>query len=117
MALHSYKTTIREWHNHMSQDNFSITRPQLGTDSSYGADRDYIDKQFNSIQQGTAPTCIVCTNTAGYKLIPKHSHNNTAEIQDRGYVCEHCLKQQYFKPEEYGIRQIPTTNNIGGSLL
>jgi len=117
MALHTNKTTKGECHIPMSQDNFSISKPLIGTDSSYGADRDYIDKQFSSIQQGTAPTCIVCTNTAGYKLIPKHSHNNTAEIQDRGYVCEHCLKQQYFKPEEYGIRPIPTPNNIGGSLL
>lgn len=117
MASLTYKTTKGECHTIMSENNFITSKPHLGTDSSYGADRDHIDKQFNSIQQGTAPTCIVCTNTASYKLIPKHSHNNTAEIQDRGYVCEHCLKQQYFKPEEYGIRAIPTTNNPGGSLL
>jgi len=91
----------------MSRNNspFDISTHDLG-DATSGIDRLGVDQAFSTASLHSATTCIICNNTAAYKLIPKHKHLNTAEIEDRGYACQHCITQRYVSPDDYGLREL-----------
>ena len=50
--------------------------------------------------------CIYCGNTAIFEIIPKHENLNTAELQNEGFICEHCAKQNYLDSDKYGLRAL-----------
>jgi hypothetical protein len=85
-------------------DPFSIHNYDLGAKQP-ASSKESIDNAFTNAQYSQAPTCIVCKyNTPAYKIIPKHSHLNTAELEDKGYVCKHCLP--HINKQDYGIREV-----------
>lgn len=89
----------------MSSNPFS-TRQTYLVDTIYdiGYDADTVWRMLSYTPSG--PTCIICSNTAKYRLVPKHTHLATAQIQDKGFICEHCLRQGYVSPNDYGLRSL-----------
>lgn len=83
---------------------FTQSRCDLGTDSTVGVSRQDIDTTFSNATNSEDYPCIYCTNKAAFRIIPKQENFNTAEIQDRGFICEHCAKQGYLSKENYGLR-------------
>lgn len=91
----------------MKQNNnpFDMTKSDLG-DPTSGVDLLGVDQKFSTAGLSTGINCLICTNTAKFKIIPKHSHLDTAEITDRGYICGHCMTQGYISPDDYGLREL-----------
>jgi hypothetical protein len=89
----------------MSTNPFSVHQAYLA-DTTYGIgyDADTVWRMLTHTPSGH--TCIICSNTAKYRLIPKHAHLATAQIQDKGFICEHCLRQGYVSPSDYGLRSL-----------
>lgn len=85
---------------------FNNTQYDLGVADGTGDTKDQVDSILRRSAMPTTHICIICTNTAKYKLVPKHSHLNSIEIQDRGYVCAYCLEQKYINPDQFGIREL-----------
>lgn len=94
----------------MGSDNnpvFSNTRPDLGEQTLlYGLDKPTVDKILLDSQTPSIHICIICGNTAKYKVISKFQQFNTTEIQDRGYICEYCVEQKYLDAGIYALRKL-----------
>lgn len=89
-----------------SNTRFDISTNDLG-DVTSGLDRLGVDQAFTMNHLHTASICLVCNyNKPKYKMIPKHKRLNTAEIQDRGYICEHCVSIQAINPTEYRLKEL-----------
>lgn len=86
-------------------DIFNISKADLGN-NTMGIDRLGIDELFSSASTGTAHRCLVCTNMPDYKMIPKHKRVATAEIEDRGYVCKHCVSIQAINPTDFKLKEL-----------
>ena len=92
--------TLNKPNNH-----FQLSEYDLGADpNTEGISKEQVDDIFLGLNT-TGSLCLICGNTADYKLVPKHKHLNTAEIQDRGFVCTHCL-QAHINPNDYGVRKL-----------
>lgn len=83
-------------------DPFNNSTSNLGS-STEGIDRAGVDDLFTSSYLRTHTSCLICGNGAKYKLIPKHKHLNTAEIQDKGYACVHCIQSKFISPTDYKL--------------
>jgi phosphotransferase system IIA component len=64
-----------------------------------------VDNMFLDSQYNTANKCFICNNTASYKLVAKKPYLDTAQLQDKGYVCDYCLTKGYINKDDYGIRE------------
>lgn len=82
---------------------FNTFEYDLGS-SDIGMDKLGVDEMFLSISY--QPQCVICGQTPKYKLIPKHKHVDTAFIQDKGYVCEHCLGIGHVSPQDYKLKKL-----------
>lgn len=90
----------------MSTHNpFDISTADLG-DNNSGIDRLGVDSLFSNTHSSSSPICLICSQPAQYKLIPKHKHLDTAQIQDKGYACKHCISQHYVSPTDYRLREL-----------
>jgi hypothetical protein len=78
----------------------------LGSLDIVGSSKEEVDNRLVSSDIVLTRRCIVCGNTPKYKLIPKVESVNTAEVQDRGYVCGHCVGLGNINPAHYGLRQL-----------
>lgn len=88
-------------------NNFSNNIYDLGFDTEIGLTKTQVDEGLKRSQYDTGHRCIVCNNTAQYKLLPKSSKYNSADIQERGYVCNHCLNvNSNINKNHYGIREL-----------
>lgn len=88
-------------------DNSPFTnQPANLTSDIVAVDRQGVDSLFSTATPSTSSICIICSNPAEYRLVPKHKHLNTAEIQDKGYACTHCIQQQYISPTDYALKKI-----------
>lgn len=67
--------------------------------SKQEVDRMLLDNQFNI-------PCIVCGNPPVYRIMPKADKLLSIEIQDRGYICQHCVDSKYLDPAQYGLRPL-----------
>lgn len=85
---------------------FTQSNYDLGIADTVGVDKAYVDTAFRESYNRISTPCIYCGNPAMFKIIPKYEKFNTAEIQDKGFICEHCTKQNYLSNEDYGIRPI-----------
>jgi hypothetical protein len=89
------------------QNIFDNSTANLGIeDKLYGYDIAETSSILKHSWNPSTHMCLICSNTASHKLIAKHKHLNTAQIEDKGYVCEYCLQQKYIDPTQYGIRDI-----------
>lgn len=86
-------------------DAFKSYTIDLG-DHKVGIDSLGVDNLFTSSQYSSSAKCLICGNTPSVKLIPKHTRLATAEIESKGYACDHCLRQQYINPQDYSLRKI-----------
>lgn len=86
-------------------DIFNTNTSDLG-DNTIGIDRLGVDTAFTNVSSYSAPKCIVCSNPPKFRLVPKIDRVNTAEIQDKGYICEHCVSLKHFSTKEFGIREL-----------
>ena len=86
-------------------DIFNISSNDLGN-SDIGIDRLGIDQLFSTANSGTSHRCIVCTNIPHYKMVPRHRKVATAEIADRGYVCQHCVRIQAINPNDFNLKEL-----------
>jgi hypothetical protein len=84
----------------------SETNYYLGADKYSGMSKSDVDQILKDTYTGTSFTCIVCGRPARYRLIPKHDRVNTAQIQDKGYICEHCVNGGTDYSRDFGIRPI-----------
>lgn len=91
----------------MANENtpFTMGNYDLGTDSYFGLPREAVDTAFRAPNIDTSLHCIYCGGTPEYKLIPKGNQPNTAEIEDKGYVCGVCLPK-YVNSKHFGIREL-----------
>lgn len=95
----------------MNKNNaFDYQRCDLGTSSTNQVGKTDIDLSFRQPYKEGSP-CIFCTNTAHFRIIPKEDKFNTAEVQDKGYICNHCATKGFLDKEHYGLRPI---NKQGG---
>lgn len=85
---------------------FDTSLNDLGADSTCGIDRATVGNMLLEAQYGSGTPCLICGNTASYRLIPKTKLVNTAEIQTKGFICEHCLRMNYLDSSQYGIRPL-----------
>lgn len=86
-------------------DIFNINTSQLA-DNTTGIDRLGVDQAFLSAPSDNA-ICIVCKyNKPSFKLIPKHKRHNTAEIQDKGYACTHCVSIHAIDPKDFILKEL-----------
>lgn len=84
-------------------NNYTI---DLG-DSHTGIDKLGVDSIFDSYTGYSNSLCIVCnTNTPSHKMIPQHKHLDTAEIQDKGYVCDYCLSVKAINPLDFKLQPL-----------
>lgn len=89
------------------QKPFVTNTADLGGDSTFGLTKSQVDNSFLNSVYPTDIQCFLCGNTASYKLIAKEDQYNTAQIQDRGYVCGNCLNRNpNITREHYDIREI-----------
>ena len=65
-----------------------------------------VDSMFKETAYSTAPTCIVCGQPAAYRIVAKKRWLSTAQIEDKGFVCEHCLQAKLISTKDYGIRDL-----------
>jgi hypothetical protein len=84
---------------------FDSTRCDLGT-SGYGMGIADIDNMLKHSAYPESTPCLVCGQAAKYKLVPKKASCNTAEIQDKGFICEYCLQSKAISSKDYGIRDM-----------
>lgn len=84
---------------------FSKKRYDLGISDTIGSSKSDIDSLFSNPEVVSRP-CLYCGNPAIFRIIPKKDSLNTAEIQDKGFMCEYCTKQGYLNSELYGIRPL-----------
>jgi len=66
-------------------------KPNLGSDSAL--DRWGIDSQFQSLANMPHIVCIVCSQPASYRLIPKSGVYPNAHLEDKAYVCSYHVSQ------------------------
>lgn len=61
---------------------------------------------FRVASQGTytALSCYICGSTPAYKMVAKSPQLDTAELADKGYVCQHCL--QHISPTQYALKRL-----------
>lgn len=89
------------------QKPFSTNINDLGGDTTFGLTQQQVDYDFRHSIYPTGITCFLCGGTAKYKLIAKDDSVNTAQIQDRGFICAHCLNTNTnIDKRYYGIREI-----------
>ena len=85
---------------------FSNKKCDLGV-SSFGLTRGQVDDMLKHSHSSTDTRCVICGNTAQYKLVPKDDRYNTAQIEDKGYVCGNCLSTNpNIDRNQYGIRDL-----------
>lgn len=65
-----------------------------------------VDAGFKYSIFGVTHPCVFCGNDSHIKIIPKHEYDNSAYIQDKGYVCDNCLSAQKLDKTRFGIRNI-----------
>lgn len=66
-----------------------------------------IDHMFKSSYiDDSVSKCLYCGRPATHKLMPKHKAVNTAQIQDKGYICEGCLSVKVVSARDFGIRKL-----------
>lgn len=82
---------------------FNAPNAHLG-DLQAGIDRESVDHLFRN-SQVTTP-CIICSGQSKYKIIPRHKHLNTAQIQDKGFICASCMQLGHLDPSQYGLREL-----------
>jgi hypothetical protein len=85
---------------------FDNTNYDLGVDT-FGLTKDAVDEVLRGSQYTHGCRCILCGNTAQYKIIPKAPEFDTAEVQDKGYVCGNCLTNTTnIDKRNYGVREL-----------
>lgn len=84
---------------------FDIQRHDLG-DNKSGIDRLGVDQLFSTADLYDNAKCSICSNVPAYKLVPKHKHLQTAYMEDKGYVCNHCVQMQYISPNDYKLKEL-----------
>ena len=90
----------------MTKNNaFNGLRYDLGTSSTTQVSKEDVDLSFANPYTVANP-CLLCGNTSMFRIIPKNDRDNTAEIQDKGFVCEHCLSAGYLNKKMYGVRPL-----------
>lgn len=86
---------------------FTNAIQDLVGDKTIGIPKEQVDKDFRNSIYDTGTKCFLCGNTASYKLIPKSDRYNSAQIQDRGFVCKYCLQHNpNISNTHFGIREI-----------
>lgn len=58
-----------------------------------GMSKEGVDSSLQHTIYSTSIKCIACGNSAIYKLIAKDKNLDTAQLNDKGYVCGHCVTQ------------------------
>jgi hypothetical protein len=75
---------------------------------------DYSKEEVDMMLQETQQhTCIICGQPPVYRIIPYPHTAYTAEIQDKGYICQHCVNMKYIDPVQYGLRPLQRSNPNG----
>lgn len=92
----------------MSNNPFDTSRYDLGTGKSINLTKQDIDSVFKTqyLNPSTTHPCIYCGEPSIVRIIPKEDRFNTAEVEDKGYMCEYCVKEGYLNSEHYGIRPL-----------
>jgi hypothetical protein len=86
---------------------FLVDNYNLGSDSDIGMGRSEVSMILTNSYLDSTLRCFLCGGTAKYRLLPKKEIYNTAQIQDKGYVCEHCLAtNSNIDKAHYGIRPL-----------
>jgi DNA-directed RNA polymerase subunit RPC12/RpoP len=85
---------------------FTDNQYNLGADKYSGMSKSDVDQVLKDTYTGTSFICIICGRPANYRLIPKHDKVNTTQIQDKGYICEHCVNGGTDYSKDFGIRAI-----------
>ena len=86
---------------------FSTQQYDLGCNDTFGLTKEQVDDALRYPPHDTGIKCLICGNTAQYKLIPKKEKYNTAQIQDKGYVCGRCLStNSNINKNMYGARPL-----------
>lgn len=87
--------------------NFNTATGDLGLDTGFGLTSTQVSEGLKCSQFNTGNRCLICGNTAQYSLIAKEPKYNTAEIQNNGFICGHCLNiNNNINKEHYGIREL-----------
>lgn len=90
-----------------SNNGFSDNSYDLGLDSTFGFTKAQVSEDLKRSQFSRGYVCLICGNTAQYKLLPKSPKYNTVDIQDKGYVCGHCLNiNSNIDKAKYGIKEL-----------
>lgn len=69
----------------------SNPRPDLGNYNG-ATDASSIDNSFKSLSATPRIPCIVCKQPSTHKLVPHSKVYATAEVEDKGFVCDYCTR-------------------------
>lgn len=73
---------------------------------SYGDLKGYVDKEFSRVGTDPSYKCIICKQPAMFRLIPKHSRVSTAEIENKGFICQGCVSVGAVSIDDFGLRPL-----------
>ena len=86
--------------------NNPFHRDSLVEDNMVGYSLDVVENILQYTDNNSSPKCIICGNIPRYRLIPRKPQYNTAEIQDKGFVCGHCCTVGAIDNNMYGLREM-----------
>lgn len=80
--------------------NPSIISKNIGTTKTL------VDYEFLTNSAASTYICIVCGQDAIFKLMPKSGVYDSAELENRGFICQHCIQSGAIDPKIYDLRHV-----------